>query len=1039
MAPNEDQVTEMEVLKSIYDSDENFKVMSDTRIQYKFGADTSKSFVMEIEWPPEYPEVSPRINMDVFYNSHIGDNVRQEIRNKVLEVAKENEGMAVSFTLIDYVSSNFDELTANWDVRPPSEEVAKVEERPKDEPMTKAAKRRMWNRNEGTGKERGWDWMFSARVLRIAMTTSVRSLCRQLKEAGSLAAYECSTADQDVHSYVRAIRPEKVLAERLGLLTFRKRRRFVKLASGSEDGRNAEESSATQDGLQKITEAEFIQKVDEEEREWAERTDDLMTNLSIAANEEGNSGVMPPSRRLTPEELELKRKTGKAVFRSIIYNEGELDGTDLNMPPSPTNPHPFDPSKHAPPVYTRTLVPFVNHYPLLQALVDIGVNLFEIEQSTRAGKYLLRLDMQKDVKPKLQWLVSLGFEPSDLGDYLTRNPFFLLQDLNDMQARVNYLTSKKFTNEDVCKIINDFRYWLNVDVKTMDSRLGWIQKQFGLSGNEVRNLIRKEARIVMFGLGPLQRLVGLFNKEFEFTPKEIKQILLADPRVFMMDAKYITANYSYVHKTMRLPNSVIAKHPFILRCSHSSIRNRHEFLKKVGRAVYEGALVEDNTDTANTKVNEEVEMFSARVLRIAMTTSVRSLCRQLKEAGSLAAYECSTADQDVHSYVRAIRPEKVLAERLGLLTFRKRRRFVKLANGSEDGRNAEESSATQDGLQKITEAEFIQKVDEEEREWAERTDDLMTNLSIAANEEGNSGVMPPSRRLTPEELELKRKTGKAVFRSIIYSEGELDGTDLDMPPSPTNPHPFDPSKHAPPVYTRTLVPFVNHYPLLQALVDIGVNLFEIEQSTRAGKYLLRLDMHKDVKPKARVNYLTSKKFTNEDVCKIINDFRYWLNVDVKTMDSRLGWIQKQFGLSGNEVRNLIRKEARIVMFGLGPLQRLVGLFNKEFEFTPKEIKQILVADPRVFMMDAKYITANYSYVHKTMRLPNSVIAKHPFILRCSHSSIRNRHEFLKKVGRAVYEGALVEDNTDTANTKVSEEVELRVDRYAALSIKTMKR
>ncbi|KAL6722663.1 hypothetical protein Aduo_017768 [Ancylostoma duodenale] len=456
--------------------------------------------------------------------------------------------------------------------------------------------------------------MFSARVLRIAMTTSVRSLCRQLKEAGSLAAYECSTADQGNSSgegTSRTPRPADI-QKAAALRETRKRIRRWKSRNALLP-ENAEESSATQDGLQKITEAEFIQKVDEEEREWAERTDDLMTNLSIAANEEGNSGVMPPSRRLTPEELELKRKTGKAVFRSIIYNEGELDGTDLNMPPSPTNPHPFDPSKHAPPVYTRTLVPFVNHYPLLQALVDIGVNLFEIEQSTRAGKYLLRLDMQKDVKPKLQWLVSLGFEPSDLGDYLTRNPFFLLQDLNDMQARVNYLTSKKFTNEDVCKIINDFRYWLNVDVKTMDSRLGWIQKQFGLSGNEVRNLIRKEARIVMFGLGPLQRLVGLFNKEFEFTPKEIKQILLADPRVFMMDAKYITANYSYVHKTMRLPNSVIAKHPFILRCSHSSIRNRHEFLKKVGRAVYEGALVEDNTDTANTKVNEEVEAVPIEV------------------------------------------------------------------------------------------------------------------------------------------------------------------------------------------------------------------------------------------------------------------------------------------------------------------------------------------------------------------------------------------------------------------------------------------
>ncbi|KAE9417356.1 hypothetical protein Angca_004232, partial [Angiostrongylus cantonensis] len=290
---------------------------------------------------------------------------------------------------------------------------------------------------------------------------------------------------------------------------------------------------------------------------------------------------------ITPEEQELKRKTGKAVFRSIIYNECELDGSDLSIPPSLANPHPFVPSKHSPPVYTHSLVPFVNYSFLLQILVDIGVNLFEVEQNTRTGKHLLRLDLEKDVRPKLRWLLSLGFHFSDLGVYLTKNPFYLLQDLSDMQVRVNYLMSMKFSTEDVCKIIREFRYWLNVDVKVMDSRLGWVQKQFGLSGNEVRALIRKEARILMFGLGPLQRLVGLFNKELGFSPKQMKRILLADPRVFMMEAKFIRTNYDYVHSTMRLSNSIIAKNPFILRCSHSSIRNRHEFLKKIGRAVYE--------------------------------------------------------------------------------------------------------------------------------------------------------------------------------------------------------------------------------------------------------------------------------------------------------------------------------------------------------------------------------------------------------------------------------------------------------------------
>ncbi|KAK6031074.1 RWD domain protein [Ostertagia ostertagi] len=162
MAVNEEQAVEMEVLQSIYEGDSNFKAIGDNRVQYKFGVDTPKSFVIEIEWPPQYPAAPPRINMDVFYNSNIADSVRQEIKNKVLEVAKENDGMAVTFTLIDYVSSNFEELTSNWEVKQTQLEVdARAEERRsgRDEPLTKAAKRRLWDRNEGTAKERGSDWI----------------------------------------------------------------------------------------------------------------------------------------------------------------------------------------------------------------------------------------------------------------------------------------------------------------------------------------------------------------------------------------------------------------------------------------------------------------------------------------------------------------------------------------------------------------------------------------------------------------------------------------------------------------------------------------------------------------------------------------------------------------------------------------------------------------------------------------------------------------------------------------------------------------
>lgn len=56
----------------------------------------------------------------------------------------------------------------------------------------------------------------------------------------------------------------------------------------------------------------------------------------------------------------------------------------------------------------------------------------------------------------------------------------------------------------VTKIIIKNRFWLNMDQKIIDRRLGWIQRQFRLRGEEVRQLIIKEPRIIIFGIGPLQ-------------------------------------------------------------------------------------------------------------------------------------------------------------------------------------------------------------------------------------------------------------------------------------------------------------------------------------------------------------------------------------------------------------------------------------------------------------------------------------------------------------------------------------------------------
>lgn len=85
---------ELEVLRSIYDGDECFKEVSPTSFQYRVRCSSrctfvarddhvmrtvtqvgvvghAKSFLIELEWPPDYPQCPPSISLDGFFNRHL--------------------------------------------------------------------------------------------------------------------------------------------------------------------------------------------------------------------------------------------------------------------------------------------------------------------------------------------------------------------------------------------------------------------------------------------------------------------------------------------------------------------------------------------------------------------------------------------------------------------------------------------------------------------------------------------------------------------------------------------------------------------------------------------------------------------------------------------------------------------------------------------------------------------------------------------------------------------------------------------------------
>ena len=163
MAANEDQAEELEVLNSIFEDDSAYNQVNDKCIQYKIGEDGHmKSFVIEFQWPDDYPYCAPEISLNAFYNKKLLPEVKEHIVDSLNEQANNMIGEAMTYTLIDFAKENQSDLLENQPevlVKPVDEVAPKKKE--KKEQLTKAQKRRLVERFGGGGGERprGWDWV----------------------------------------------------------------------------------------------------------------------------------------------------------------------------------------------------------------------------------------------------------------------------------------------------------------------------------------------------------------------------------------------------------------------------------------------------------------------------------------------------------------------------------------------------------------------------------------------------------------------------------------------------------------------------------------------------------------------------------------------------------------------------------------------------------------------------------------------------------------------------------------------------------------
>ncbi|XP_026738560.1 transcription termination factor 3, mitochondrial [Trichoplusia ni] len=243
---------------------------------------------------------------------------------------------------------------------------------------------------------------------------------------------------------------------------------------------------------------------------------------------------------------------------------------------------------HITPYFSNTfnLAAYVNNSETLKKLVDINVDLSKIEKKPHIVNKILKLDFEKHMKEHIIFLNDyVGLD--EVGNFLTKNPLILCEPVQDLQVRVNYLESKGFQNDQIKRIITRNPFWLMFNTVRIDRRFGYFQKSLQLTGNEVRHLTTKQPKLITYNLHHVKCNMFVLKEEMGFEDKEMKDLTLNKPKLLMINQRHLLERFNYIHNIMQISHKTILKYPEVLFCRNFKIKQRHQFLLKLGRAQYD--------------------------------------------------------------------------------------------------------------------------------------------------------------------------------------------------------------------------------------------------------------------------------------------------------------------------------------------------------------------------------------------------------------------------------------------------------------------
>jgi mTERF domain-containing protein len=303
---------------------------------------------------------------------------------------------------------------------------------------------------------------------------------------------------------------------------------------------------------------------------------DQKSNQAIVnSNQKTSSSIFQSPAEVTSLTLTDDPFQTEAIETTDLTEEDKLKQEIKNLRPA-----------YRPLVYN--LAYFVNDNQVLQTFVKMGVAIRQWDKHRSTAELMLKLDLEQNVKPIIIFLHDLCIQKQeDQAVVIEKNPMIFAQEMANLNARINYLKSKRFGDESISSMILKAPLLLNLSVEDLDTKLGWYQNEFSLTGNELRQVVTEMPKLAIQKLDVPAKMAFSLGEILGYDAQFIKKFILAFPKLFTKEFQLVEQNFIYLTQVCKLTHTFIATFPPVLVVPLHLLKSRYAYLKYLNRAQFE--------------------------------------------------------------------------------------------------------------------------------------------------------------------------------------------------------------------------------------------------------------------------------------------------------------------------------------------------------------------------------------------------------------------------------------------------------------------